>query len=115
MHEFGIASSIFETLKIEAGKQPETRFVALGLKVGEVSGIETAALEFCLNALVKDTDFDPLDIQFEHSPRRHRCPRCNIEFDVVDYQVACPECGEFRTQLIAGDELEILYIEVEDT
>ena len=114
MHEFGIASSIFETIQSEAEKQPGSRIVALGLKIGEVSGVEPDSLEFCLHALVKDTEFDPLAIEFEVSPRRHRCPQCNTKFDVVDYVVACPECGELRTQLVSGDEMEILYLEVED-
>jgi Zn finger protein HypA/HybF involved in hydrogenase expression len=33
---------------------------------------------------------------------------------VIDYEVECPECGEFRTVLISGDEMEITYLEVED-
>jgi hydrogenase nickel incorporation protein HypA/HybF len=115
MHEFGIASSIFETIKNEAKKQPGARIVAIGLRIGEVSGVEPNSLEFCLHALVKDTEFDPLDIKFERSPRHHRCPECSNEFDVVDYETACPDCGELRTHLVSGDEMEILYLEVQDT
>lgn len=114
MHEMGIASSILDTLAAEAAKRPGTRILSLGLKIGDVSGVSPDSLEFCLQCLVKDTEFDGLGIQIESTPRRHRCPRCSREFDVVDYEVACPGCGEFETQFLSGDEMEIAYLEVED-
>lgn len=114
MHEMGIASSILDTLTAEAAKRPGTRILALGLKIGEVSGVNPDSLEFCLQCLVKDTELDGLGIEIETAPRRHRCPKCNREFNVVEYEAACPGCGEFETQLVSGDEMEIVYLEVED-
>ena len=114
MHEFGIASSILDTLSAEAEKRHGRRLLAVGLRIGEVSGVNSDSLEFCLQCLVRDTELEGLGIEIERTPRRHRCPRCNREFDVIDYEVECPECGEFRTVLISGDEMEIAYLEVED-
>jgi hydrogenase nickel incorporation protein HypA/HybF len=114
MHEFGIASAILDTLNSEAEKRPGKRLLAVGLRIGEVSGISPESLEFCLQSLVKGTALDPISLEIERTPRRHRCPKCSREFDVIDYEVECPECGEFRTMLISGDEMEISYLEVED-
>jgi hydrogenase nickel incorporation protein HypA/HybF len=115
MHEMGIASSILDSVRSEAEKKPGMRVLSLGLRIGELSGVSPESLEFCLQCLVKDTEFDGLGIEIERTPRRHRCPKCNREFDVIDYEVVCPGCGEFGTQLVSGDELEIAYLEVEDT
>jgi hydrogenase nickel incorporation protein HypA/HybF len=115
MHEMGIASSILDTVKLEAEKRPGIRVVSLGLRIGELSGLSPESLEFCLHCLVKDTELDGLGVDIERTPRRHHCPKCNHEFDVVDYEVACPRCGECQTQLVSGDELEISYLEVEDS
>ncbi len=114
MHELGIASSILDTLTSEAEKRPGTRLLAVGLRIGEVSGINPESLEFCFQCLVKDTPLETIGLEIERTPRRHRCPQCNREFDVIDYEVECPGCGEFRTVLISGDEMEITYLEVED-
>jgi hydrogenase nickel incorporation protein HypA/HybF len=114
VHELGLASSILDMVTAEGAKRPGTRILSLGLKIGEISGVSPESLEFCLQCLVKDTALDGLGIEIERTPRRHRCPRCNHEFDVIDYEVECPECGEFRTVLISGDEMEITYLEVED-
>ncbi len=114
MHEFGIASSIVDTLTDEAKKRPNSRLVGVGLRIGEVSGINAESLEFCLQSLVKDTDLAAIGIEIERAPRRHRCPACRHEFDVVEFDPTCPGCGEFQTELISGDEMEISYLEVEE-
>jgi hydrogenase nickel incorporation protein HypA/HybF len=114
MHEMGIASSIVDTVTAEAQKRPGTRLLAVGLRLGEVSGVSAEALEFCFQSLVKGTELEPIGLEIERSPRRHRCPQCGCEFDVVDYDPTCPKCGEFSTALISGDEMEIVYLEVED-
>jgi len=114
MHEMGIASTILDAVAAEAKKRPGARLVSVGLRIGEVSGVSPEALEFCFQCLVKDTDLEPLGLEIERSPRRHRCPKCAREFDVVDYDPTCPDCGEFSTSLISGEEMEIVYLEVAD-
>ena len=114
MHEFGIASSILESLKTEAQKRPGKRILAVGLRVGEVSGVNPDALEFGFESLVKGTELESVRLDIERTARRHRCPKCGREFDVADYDPTCPGCGEFHTSLIAGDEMEILYLEIEE-
>lgn len=114
MHELGIASSIVDSVRAEAEKRPGKRLLAVGLRVGEVSGVNPDSLEFCFQCLVKDTDLEPLRLEIERPARRHRCPKCSREFDVIEYDPTCPGCGEFYTTLIAGDEMEIAYLEIEE-
>jgi len=114
MHEFGIACSILETVREEAMKRPESRLLEVGVRIGEISGVDPDALAFSFNALVEGSELDPLDLVIERTPRRHRCPECRHEFSVADYEVACPICAEQRTECIGGFEMEIAYLEVED-
>ena len=114
MHELGIASSIVDSVKAEAEKRSGARLLAVGLRVGEVSGVNSDALEFCFHSLVRGTDLEPIRLDIERTARRHRCPGCSREFDVVEYDPTCPDCGEFHTVLVAGDEMEIVYLEIED-
>jgi Zn finger protein HypA/HybF involved in hydrogenase expression len=34
---------------------------------------------------------------------------------VLDFDIVCPGCGEERTRCISGDELDLAYIEIEDS
>jgi Zn finger protein HypA/HybF involved in hydrogenase expression len=39
---------------------------------------------------------------------------CQFEFEAPDFMTACPKCEEMLTVTIAGDELDIAYLEVEE-
>jgi hydrogenase nickel incorporation protein HypA/HybF len=115
MHELGIADSILDAARAEARRQGGARLVKVGMKLGEVAGVDPAALSFCFESLVIGTELEPLALEIEHSPHRHRCPSCRREFHVVDYRTECPGCGETHTKFLGGDEMEIIYLEVDDT
>ncbi len=114
MHELSIASAIFEAAATEARRHPGRTPLKLGLRIGELSGIDHEALRFCFEALVKDTELATLVLDIEACPRLHRCSRCDRSFPVRDFDVACPECGDLATECVSGDELEMSYLEVSD-
>lgn len=114
MHEFAIASSVLDAVRTEAGLRPGMRVAKIGVRIGDLAGLDPDALSFCFEALVKETDLESVVLEIEHKPRRHRCPRCANEFVVVNYDTACPACAEELTVFLSGDELELAYIEMED-
>ena len=114
MHELSIAMSVIESLKGEARRRPGAKFTKVGLRIGELAGIDKDALTFGFEALVKETDWQALALDIESVPRRQRCPRCNLTFAVKDYEFACPNCGELETICAGGDELDIAYVELEE-
>jgi len=114
MHEIGIAESVLESVRAELGKRPGSRGVEIGLKVGELSGVEPEALRFSLESLVLGTDLEPMRVQIETCLRRYRCSSCNAEFPADEWDIVCPRCGGRETQRIGGDELELSYLELEE-
>ena len=114
MHELSIAQSVLETVRAEAGRRPGARVCKVGLRVGELAGLDPESLRFGFEVLVRETDLEGLQLEIEHCPRRQRCPQCRNEFVVRDYEIACPGCGAAQTECIGGDELEIAYLEIEE-
>lgn len=114
MHELGIAASILETVQAEAERRPGSRITKVGVKIGELSGVDVDALQFGFEALTKDTDWEPLVLAIEPVPRMQRCPKCGLEFRMTEYDPQCPGCGEFMTECISGEQLDIAYMEVEE-
>jgi hydrogenase nickel incorporation protein HypA/HybF len=86
----------------------------VGLVVGELSGVDSDSLRFCLEALVRDTEFADVSLEFTPSPRRHQCRDCRETFTVADYQTSCPACGSRDTDCISGTELELSFVELEE-
>ena len=114
MHELGIATSVLEAVQREAKKRVNSRFVAVGLRIGEVAGVDVDALTFGWEAITKGTPWESLKLAIESVPRRNRCHNCRHEFAVRDYDIQCPKCRSFATENLGGDELDIAYIEVEE-
>ncbi len=115
MHELSIANSILEAVRKERERLNGARVTKVGVRIGELAGVDPEALSFGFEVLVKDTDFEPLPLAIESVPRRHECSRCRHVFTVVDYRMDCPACGSTDTRCIGGDELELAYLEVEES
>jgi hydrogenase nickel incorporation protein HypA/HybF len=114
MHELGIAESILNRVQQEAAQRRGARVTKVGVRVGELSGVDPEALSFGFEALVKDTSFESLVLEIDLRKRVQRCASCAREYESGMLFSACPACGSQDTVCIAGDELDIAFIELED-
>jgi len=114
MHELSIASAILDAVQTEAEKRPGSRVTKVVVRIGALSGVEPEALSFGFSVLVQGTMLEPLALEIEAVPRRQRCPACDLTFDVVDDNLACPRCANGETILAGGEELDLAYLELEE-
>jgi hydrogenase nickel incorporation protein HypA/HybF len=114
MHEMGIANSVLDAVAKEMQRYPGARPLKVGVRIGELAAVDPDALRFCFEALTQETQWESLALEIEFRPRRHRCKRCEQEFDVKDYAFQCPQCGELSTDCIGGEELDLAFLEVEE-
>ncbi len=114
MHEMGIANSILEAVRTEARRFPDGHICKVGVRIGELAGVNPDSMSFCFEALVRETDLEPLAIDIEYCSRRHQCRGCQAVFPAPIEGAPCPACGGTESQFVAGDELELSYLEVED-
>jgi hydrogenase nickel incorporation protein HypA/HybF len=114
LHEMSIAASILDAVRSEAEQRPGSRILKVGVKLGELAGVDRESLSFCFEALVKDSDLEPLELALEYCPRRNRCLQCGETFAPGMLSVVCPDCGSSETVPAGGDELNLAYMEVEE-
>jgi hydrogenase nickel incorporation protein HypA/HybF len=112
MHELSIAQSLLEAVCAEAERRPGSRVIKVGLRVGELAGVNAEALTFCFEALVRGTEMAPLTLEIEPGSRRQRCLACGHTFAAASGCLACPQCHFAETEFMGGDELEMVYLEV---
>jgi hydrogenase nickel incorporation protein HypA/HybF len=114
MHEIGIANSVLELVRTEARRFPGRHICKVGVRIGELAGVDPDAMRFCFEALVNGSDLAPLALDLEYRPRRQECLACRNIFVAPIEQPACSECGSMDSRLVTGDELELAYLEIED-
>jgi hydrogenase nickel incorporation protein HypA/HybF len=115
MHELSVANSILEAVRKERERLNGARVTKVGVRIGELAGVDPEALSFGFEILVKDSGLEPLALEIEFVSRRHECSHCRHVFTVMDYRLDCPACGSTETRCIGGDELDLAYLEVEES
>jgi len=114
MHEMGIANSVLDAVRVETHRFPYGHIYKVGVRVGELAGVDPDSMSFCFEALVRGTELEPLELEIEYCPRRYQCRCCGHSHAAGGEDSACPECGMTDLQFLGGDELVIAYLEVED-
>lgn len=114
MHELGIAQSILERVQQETAQRSGARAIKVGVRIGELSGVDPDALSFGFEVLVKGTPLEGLTLEIDYRKRMQRCSQCSREYESSMLFSVCPGCGSLETACIAGDELDIVFIELED-
>ena len=66
MHEMGIANSILEAAQTELDRRASGHTLTkVGVRIGEFAGVDPESLRFCFEALIKGTEFEPLELVIE--------------------------------------------------
>jgi hydrogenase nickel incorporation protein HypA/HybF len=65
MHEVGVASGIIEAVRKETAARAGARATKVGVRIGEMAGIDPESLAFCFEALLKGTEMEPLELEIQ--------------------------------------------------
>jgi hydrogenase nickel incorporation protein HypA/HybF len=114
MHELAIAQSIIDAVGEKAATCNATRIKSVRVLIGEASGIFTDSLAFNFEMLASlDSMLDGARLLIDEVPHRAHCRHCNSVFAVAHFVTQCPVCQTWDTEVVSGDELQILEMEIE--
>lgn len=109
MHELTITQGIVETCELNAGGR---KVVEVVLQIGALSGVMPEAVEFCFEACTRDTLLEGARLVIVRIGAKARCLRCRAEFPLQGYFDPCPRCCALGNEILAGEELRIMEIEI---
>ncbi len=113
MHEATIAKNIIELIQTEFPELNCKRIYSVKLRIGELSGIYPESLEYYFQELSKNTILENTKLSFEKAPIKVICAVCSTIFEIINMDYDCPNCKNSQFNIIGGDELEIINMEVE--
>jgi hydrogenase nickel incorporation protein HypA/HybF len=113
MHELSIAQGLMKILLDEAQKHHVSRITKVSLRVGKLSNLVPDALLFAFSSVTEGTVAEGAHLEMDIVPAKARCAHCNIEFEVEDLVLFCPQCDQIAAEFLSGRELEIVEIEAE--
>jgi hydrogenase nickel incorporation protein HypA/HybF len=110
MHELQVARNIIEIVTREMTERNLSGVREIGLRLGALSGVNAEALSFGFEAATLNTALEGARLEIKLSPAKARCKVCKKEFEIRDWNFACPQCESTDTELTSGEELEITHI-----
>jgi hydrogenase nickel incorporation protein HypA/HybF len=109
MHELSVASAVVDTVLRHAD---DRRVLVVTLMVGQMRQVIPDSLAFYFDIVTRDTLVAGARLEQVVVPARMRCGACAHEWE-PELMFRCPECSG-TGEVIAGDELEVDSIEVEE-
>jgi hydrogenase nickel incorporation protein HypA/HybF len=110
MHELSITQNIVAIVS-DAAKGQKVRRVTLD--IGELSGVTPDAIAFCFDVVAKGTALDGAVLDIHRIKGLALCRTCGARFATDTIYQSCA-CGSLNIQRLAGEELKIREMELEE-
>lgn len=107
MHELSLLENVLEILENHAQLQAFTRVKKVSLEVGQLSGIETDALRFSFDVIMKDTLAEDAELEIIRAEGMGICSSCQQLVSMSTFHQVCPNCGSSNVEITQGTELLI--------
>jgi hydrogenase nickel incorporation protein HypA/HybF len=115
MHELSVAQSIVDIVGQYVPPAEQERVRKVSVRIGAMAGIVPDSLEFCFAAIIHQTPLARAVMEIEHVPFTVACRACKTTAASEPGIILCPLCGSTDTEIIAGTELQVVSIDVDET
>jgi len=114
MHEMSLAVSIID-LAVEAAVKEGGRQVSeIEIEVGNMAGVMSDSLEFCLEAAARSTIVEGAGFRLFLVKASGECIVCKSVFEVDSFFAECPHCKEAGVKISGGQDLKIRALTIEE-
>ncbi|HUL44760.1 MAG TPA: hydrogenase maturation nickel metallochaperone HypA [Bacteroidota bacterium] len=114
MHELSIAQSILQIVQKHIPSGAGGRLRSVTVRIGEDAGVVPDSLEFSFEVLTRSTELEHARLHIEKVPLVISCKKCGDASTVEFPFFFCPRCNSRDVEIIAGDELQVVSIELAD-
>jgi hydrogenase nickel incorporation protein HypA/HybF len=111
MHEMGLCEAVLAVVRDVSDDEPVRR---VRVRAGRRQGVVPHVFDFCWRLVAQDTGAARAVLELTDVPVRVRCRTCGDEGEPRAGTIACPACGAVSVDVVAGDELVVEEVELED-
>jgi len=89
------------------------RVASITIGMGPLSGVEEQLLKDAYPVASAGTIADGAILQIKMTALRVKCTKCGKETTAKPNRLVCGHCNDWRTELLSGDELVLLRVELD--
>ncbi len=98
-----------------AAREESEHVIKLRARIGLLAGVAKTALQFSFDLAAEGTACEGAVLEIEDVPVTVMCPRCNVAQELqIIYTFCCPVCGTPTPEILTGQELEVVCVEIAD-
>jgi hydrogenase nickel incorporation protein HypA/HybF len=113
MHELALSESIVD-LVVSCARQERIAHVSrVMVEIGVAASVEPQALEFCFSITAEDTVAAGAELVINRIGLQASCDDCGNQYAPATLISACPSCGSFARNILAGREMRVVSFEGE--
>jgi len=110
MHELAVCEALIDQVEAVARAEHANAVSDIYVSIGPLSGIEHPLMRNAFPIAAAGSIAERAELHLEIPPVRVRCSACGRETEVPVNRLVCGHCGEWRTQLVSGDEMLLLRV-----
>jgi hydrogenase nickel incorporation protein HypA/HybF len=110
VHELSLAGAVIDTAERHADGR---RVTAVHLRVGHLRQVVPESLSFYFAHVARGTVCEDARLSLEVVPAQLRCHGCGHAWELTDAAFRCPACEGADVEIVAGEEFEVEWINVE--
>jgi hydrogenase nickel incorporation protein HypA/HybF len=114
MHEMSICQGLLDQVEKLASEQGARRVDSIVLSIGPLSGVEPDLLSRAFEIARLQTVAENAVLEIRTGPVVVQCRGCGVSGAAKVNRLVCPSCGNWQVDLLQGDELLLLRLEVSD-
>ena len=112
MHEMSICQGLIDQVEHIASEQGASRVDSIVLSIGPLSGVEPDLLSRAFEIARLQTVAENAVLEINTGPVVVECRGCGVSGEAKVNRLLCPSCGSWQVDLLQGDELLLLRLEV---
>ena len=112
MHELAVCQALIDQVEEIALRERADQVLSIHLGIGPLSGVEPHLLEQAFSIARAGGVAAGAELLIDNLPVQVSCDQCGQTTDALPARLLCGACGNWRTRLVSGDELQLLHVEL---
>lgn len=113
MHELSVCIALLDKVQQVAADHGASKVSQIIISLGPLSGVEAPLLRNAYPLAAAGTVAADAELTIEVAAVKVRCRQCGSDTEVPTNRLLCGTCGDYRTNILSGDELLLQRIELE--
>lgn len=113
MHELSLCIALLDEVQQIAYERNAVKVTQIVVRMGPLSGVEAPLLRHAYPLAAAGTLAEDAELVIDVAAVKVRCSQCGTESEVPANRLVCRSCGDFRTNVISGDDLLLARVELE--